>query len=245
MKIGIVGNGKMGKSIAALASAQGIEVLWIKDRSDNWNSLDSLLPKTDVAIEFSSPESALENNIHLISNNIPTVCGTTGWLQDLPVIKYLVESNNASFIYASNFSIGVNILFDLNARLAKLAHLLGEYNTSIEEIHHIHKKDKPSGTALSIAEPWISPHDKYKGWSLTPENPPNHLPIHAIRKEEVFGIHELTIKSINDLLSIRHEALNRHGFAAGALLAAQWIIDKKGAFQMQDLINELLNSNQE
>jgi 4-hydroxy-tetrahydrodipicolinate reductase len=245
MKIGIVGNGKMGNSIATLASAQGLEVLWLKGRSDTWASLDSLIPQTDVAIEFSSPESALENNIYLISNNVPTVCGTTGWLQDLPVIKYLVESNNGSFIYASNFSIGVNILFDLNSRLAKLAHLLGEFDTSIEEIHHIHKKDKPSGTALSIADPWIGLQNKYLGWSLTPELLSNHLLIEAIRQDDVFGIHELTLKSNNDLLSIRHEALNRHGFAAGALLAAQWIIDKKGIFQMKDLINELLNSNQE
>jgi len=232
MKIALIGYGKMGKAIEALALAKGHQVI-AKTGREGFS--DAEVIAADVAIEFSSPQMGSENCQRLISMGIPTVSGTTGWTEDLPLIERLTQENSTSFLYASNFSLGVNLFFALNEQLANLMKDQ-PYQVSIEEIHHTQKLDAPSGTAISLAEPIIHANKTLKSWSLEEDSKENQLPIVAKRIDSTPGTHLVRYDSEIDTLEIKHTAHSRQGFAQGALLAAEWITDKQGVYSMKDLI---------
>lgn len=189
----------------------------------------------DVAIDFSVPEAAFDNITFCFDKGIPVISGTTGWLDRYQEALALCQKQQGAFIYASNFSLGVNIFFALNQYLAKLMSPLEDYKASMEEIHHIHKLDAPSGTAITLAEDIID-HSAYQGWFLE-ESKAKHIPIKAIREGEVPGTHSIDYSSTVDSIAIKHTAHNREGFALGALIAAEWIKGKTGVFSMKDVLN--------
>ena len=221
MQIAIIGYGKMGKLIAVLAEEKGYDIV-LKTNS-NLPFEKCNLKDVDVAIDFSTPETAFNNISHAIKNNIPIISGTTGWLEKLEEIKKLCTKYNGAFLYASNFSIGVNMFFKINTELAKLMQNKN-YKTSISETHHLEKLDKPSGTAKTLSE------DIHKELKITPN-------IISHRIEKKIGTHEIMYESAIDNIKIVHEAKSRDGFALGALKAAEWIRNKKGIFSMQDVLS--------
>jgi 4-hydroxy-tetrahydrodipicolinate reductase len=229
MNIGIIGYGKMGREIEKIALQKGHNIL-LKINSKNHHLLNSKnIADIDVAIEFSTPETAFENIIFCINNKIPIVCGTTGWLNKLEEVKNLCLEHPTSFIYAPNFSIGVNLFFDINNYLSKL--MSGKkYQFSVEETHHITKKDKPSGTAIKIL------NDILKN---SPYIDNAHSQIQSHRIGETTGVHTIKYKSEIDEIELIHKAHNRLGFAEGALLAAEFIKNKTGFFTMKDIITNL------
>jgi len=230
MKIALVGYGKMGKIIDEIAQNRGHEVVARLKETPTKESLNN----ADVVIEFSNPEAAFENIKVCLENNIPVICGTTGWLDKKPEIEKITLENNSAFLYGSNFSLGVNLFFALNEKLAKLMSNVKEYSCQLEEIHHVHKLDAPSGTAISIAEGIIE-NSKYEAWKLD-ETKDKELGIFAIRENEVPGTHSVFYKSEVDEIEIKHTAFNRNGFALGAVIASEWIVDKKGVFSMKDVL---------
>ena len=231
MKIALLGYGKMGKVIEKIALDRGHEIV-LKTSS---NSTYDGLSNADVAIDFSVPESAVCNISECFDTNIPVVCGTTGWLDQYDKMVSLCKEKNGSFIYASNFSLGVNIFFELNEYLAKIMSKIDQYKVSIEEIHHTQKLDAPSGTAISLAKGIIE-NSKYKNWALN--NPEvDEIKIDAKRIENVPGTHSIFYDSNVDQIEIKHTAHNREGFALGAIIAAEWIQNKKGVFTMKDVLN--------
>ncbi|MDP2176441.1 MAG: 4-hydroxy-tetrahydrodipicolinate reductase [Bacteroidota bacterium] len=236
MNIAIIGYGKMGQMIEKKALERGHQIGVKIDK--NSTDLDwELVSKCDVAIEFSLPEKAVENIRKCFEYKVPVIVGTTGWLNDYETIKQECLKNNASFLSASNFSIGVNLFFHLNKILAQAMDSLPEYNVKIEEIHHTQKKDAPSGTAITLAEGILQFLKRKKSWSLANETQGDDvLSINAIRENEVPGTHHVTYTSEIDEIEIKHKAFNRSGFAIGAVIAAEWIVDKKGVFTMNDLI---------
>ena len=189
----------------------------------------------DVAIDFSTPESAFDNIRFCLENGVPIISGTTGWLDNYQEAVSICKKENGAFIYASNFSLGVNIFFELNKQLAKMMANIKEYKVGMEEIHHIHKLDAPSGTAITLAEGIIE-HTDYKGWNLD-TNIDMEIPINAKREGEVPGTHSINYGSPVDAIEIKHTAHNREGFALGALIGAEWIKGKKGVFSMKDVLN--------
>ena len=221
MQIAIVGYGKMGKLITVLAEEKGYDIV-LKTNS-NLPFEKCNLKDVDVAIDFSTPETAFNNISHAIKNNIPIISGTTGWLEKLEEIKKLCTKYNGAFLYASNFSIGVNMFFKINTELAKLMQNKN-YKTSISETHHLEKLDKPSGTAKTLSE------DIHKELKITPN-------IISHRIEKKIGTHEIMYESAIDNIRIVHEAKSRDGFALGALKAAEWIKNKNGIFSMQDVLS--------
>ena len=230
MKIALLGYGKMGKVIERIALERGHEIVLKKDQN---NSFDGLL-LADVAIDFSVPTSAVANISECLNNGIPVISGTTGWLADYPKMVQLCEDKNGSFIYGSNFSLGVNIFFELNEYLAKMMANLKQYNVSMEEIHHTQKLDAPSGTAITLAEGIIK-HTDYANWTLeTPIS--NEIHIEAKRIENIPGTHSIFYDSEVDKIEIKHTAHSREGFALGAVVAAEWLKDKKGVFTMKDVL---------
>jgi len=237
MRIAIVGYGKMGKIIEKLAIARGHSVE-LKINASNTQDLNSEnLKNCDIAIEFTNPESALKNILTSLENNTPTISGSTGWLDHIKEVNETVERLDGSFLYASNFSLGVNVLFQLNERLAQLLGNNKDYKISIDEIHHLQKKDAPSGTAITLANGIMnSTKERYSDWSLE-ANKEDCLPIHSHREAGVHGTHNINYVSEIDKITLSHEAYDRKGFALGALLAAEFIYDKKGIFTMKDVIN--------
>ncbi|MBW7869059.1 MAG: 4-hydroxy-tetrahydrodipicolinate reductase [Brumimicrobium sp.] len=238
MKVILVGYGKMGKEIETILLERGHEVV---AKADIEHPLtEQMVLQADVAIEFTTPSSVLAHLELLSKANIPTVVGTTGWHQHLDKVKDLVQSNNSSLVYASNFSIGVNLFFQLNEQLAKLMSPHPEYQPKITEIHHTQKLDAPSGTAISIAQDLLHNHSAYTDWFCPQsEKKSSNQPaieIEAIREEDVKGTHIVEYTSDIDAISIRHEAFSRKGFALGAVIAAEWIINKKGLFTMKDVL---------
>lgn len=231
MKIALLGYGKMGKTIEKIAVDKGHEIVAkisaLKDLPE--------LKKAAVAIDFSIPEAAVQNISACFEIGIPVVSGTTGWLDDYEKVLNLCQSRNGSFIYASNFSIAVNIFFELNKKLAEMMATHTNYKIAIEEIHHTQKLDAPSGTAISLAKDIID-KTTYKNWKLDTASV-NEIPIKALRIEDVKGTHTVSYTSEIDTLSIKHEAHTREGFAMGALLAAEWLKDKKGIYSMKDVLN--------
>jgi len=237
MRIAIIGYGKMGKTIEALAIDRGHEIVAIVD-FDSSSSIQELNnTDIDVAIEFTNPDVAFENLATLVRKNIPAISGTTGWLEKYEELCALVKEEDSGFLYASNFSVGVNIFFKLNRVLAKLMSPLDNYNPSLEEIHHIHKLDAPSGTAISLANDLISLHKQKVNWKNELNTKADTLSIVSKRIDEVPGTHSITYHSDIDEIKISHEAFSRKGFALGAILAAEWIRDKKGIFSMEDVLN--------
>lgn len=235
MKLGLFGYGKMGKAIEQIAENQGIEIVWRIRREDNPSP--TLLRQADVIIEFTRPEAAFENVMLCLQIGVPVVSGTTGWLERLPEAQQYCLENKGAMLWASNFSVGVNLFFALNRRLAQLMATRPEYNASMVETHHIHKLDAPSGTALTLANELLANVERYDGWSLvTASDTQGKIPITAIREGEVPGTHLVRWQSPVDEISIEHKAHSRAGFAAGAVLAAQWLVDKQGVFGMGDVL---------
>ena len=230
MKIALVGYGKMGRIIDEIAHSRGHEVVARLRETPTQENLNN----PDVVIEFSNPEVAFENIKTCLENKIPVICGTTGWLDQKPEIERIASENNTAFLYGSNFSLGVNLFFALNENLAKMMSKFSEYNCQLEEIHHIHKLDAPSGTAISLAEGIIN-HSNFEAWKLD-ETKEKELGIFAIREDEVPGTHSVFYRSEVDEIEIKHTAYNRNGFALGAVIAAEWIADKKGIFAMKDVL---------
>lgn len=232
MKIALLGYGKMGKTIEQIALERGHEIVLKVD--DSQSTYD--IKQADVAIEFSMPDSAFTNITNCIKNQVPVVAGTTGWLRDYDKAVALCKAEKSAFLYASNFSVGVNVFFALNKTLAKLMNGLDAYNVLIEEIHHTQKLDAPSGTAITLAEGIIENSVK-KSWKLGECGGNDQIPIEAKRIDSVPGTHTITYQSEVDTLEIKHTAHNRNGFALGAVIAAEWIKDKKGVFSMQDVLD--------
>lgn len=220
----------MGKIIDEISQSRGHEVVARLRETPTKDSLNG----ADVAIEFSNPEAAFENIKVCLENHIPVICGTTGWLDKKPEIEKITLEQDTAFLYGSNFSLGVNLFFALNENLAKLMSKTTEYSVQLEEIHHIHKLDAPSGTAISIAEGIIE-NSKYEAWKLD-ETKDKELGIFAIREDEVPGTHSVFYRSEVDEIEIKHTAFNRNGFALGAVIAAEWIVGKQGVFSMKDVL---------
>ncbi|MDR2009263.1 MAG: 4-hydroxy-tetrahydrodipicolinate reductase [Bacteroidales bacterium] len=237
MNIALIGYGKMGKAIEKIALERGHNISAIIDMNSSLKSIDDLHEKVDVAIEFTTPSSAGKNIYECLKKSIPVVSGTTGWNINIPEIKNLCKEYKTSMFYASNFSIGMNIFMEINKNLAVMMNKFDAYKVSIEETHHIHKLDKPSGTAITLAEDIIKKYSKYNNWQLSPVNDAGHLGISSFREGETIGDHKITWKSDIDKITIEHSAKNRDGFALGAILSAEYIRDKEGYFTMRDLLN--------
>ena len=231
MKIGLFGYGKMGKMIEGLARGRGHEIRARIDAPGDPAPFGEL----DVAIDFSSPGAAFDNITRCLEAGVPVVSGTTGWLDRYDAICRKCEATGGAFIYASNFSLGVNLFFSLNEYLAGLMSGQDAYSASIDETHHTEKVDAPSGTAITLAE-GILERTAYTGWSSGPGNA-GELPVHSHREGTVPGTHRVCYESAVDRLEITHSAHNREGFALGALVAAEWLIGKKGVFTMKDVLN--------
>ena len=221
----------MGKIIDEIATQRNHEIVARLNESPTSGNLNN----ADVVIEFSNPEVAFNNIKTCLENNIPVICGTTGWLDQKPEIEKIAAENNTAFLYGSNFSLGVNLFFALNEKLADLMKNFPEYNVQLEEIHHTHKKDAPSGTAISLAEGIIKNNQRFEGWKLD-ETKDKELGIFAIREDEVPGTHSVFYKSSVDEIEIKHTAYSRNGFALGAVIAAEWIKGKTGNFSMKDVL---------
>jgi 4-hydroxy-tetrahydrodipicolinate reductase len=231
MRIALVGYGRMGKIIDEIATKRGHEIVARLKETPTAENLNN----PDVVIEFSLPEVAFNNIKSCLENKIPVICGTTGWLERKSEIENIAVQNETAFLYGSNFSLGVNLFFALNEKLAGLMKNVDQYTCQLEEIHHIHKLDAPSGTAISLAEGIIGNSDKYDAWKLE-ETQEKQLGIFAVREDEVPGTHSVYYRSEVDEIEIKHTAFNRNGFALGAVVAAEWIKDKKGNFTMKDVL---------
>jgi 4-hydroxy-tetrahydrodipicolinate reductase len=232
MKIALLGYGKMGREIEKISLERGHSISIIIDRED---LVDKLI-NTDVAINFSTPDSAV-NNIKLsLDSSIPIVSGTTGWLENYDDIVEHSKKTNTSFMYSSNYSLGVNLFFELNKKLATLVGNYKDYNINIEEIHHKQKLDKPSGTAITLADEIIV-NSKYSEWSFDKNNK-DIIKMISKREDNIPGTHSVQYNSLIDSLEIKHTAHNRKGFALGAVIAAEWILNKKGVFNMSDVIKD-------
>ena len=232
MKIALFGYGKMGKEIEQIALQRGHEIVLKIKGTEEYD-----ISQADIAIDFSVPNAALSNIVSCFRNNVPVISGTTGWLDDFDKAIDVCKENNGSFIYASNFSIGVNIFFELNKQLAKMMNSQKEYSINVEEIHHTKKLDTPSGTAITLAEGIINNTSK-RDWQLK-ETQINDgtIPIEAKRILDVPGTHIISYESQIDSIEIKHTAHNRKGFALGAVIAAEWLNNKIGIYTMKDVLN--------
>lgn len=224
----------MGHEVEKTALAQGHSIVVTIDNDSEWNERLELLKTADVAIEFSQPDQAVRNIHRCFDLHLPIVVGTTAWYDHLDEIKDRCQAEQQSLFYAPNFSIGMNMVFRMNKQLAQFAEKYG-YSMSLAETHHIHKLDKPSGTAAKLANDILTDSSRYEYWSINGPFPSNCLPIEVTRKGEVFGIHSITAQSSADRITVTHEAFSREGLAKGALAAAQFLVGKKGVFTMEDL----------
>lgn len=234
MKLAIIGYGKMGRMIEEIAKERGHEISVVID-AENLADLDSKqFRKSDVAIEFTRPEGAVNNLLRCFSAGVPVVCGTTGWLDSLQAVKSVCESGKGALLYSSNFSIGVNIFEAVSRYLVGIMNDYPQYTPSMEEVHHVHKLDHPSGTAITIAEELIAASNRISEWKETSEEPdnPTTLYISHRREGEVPGIHTVTWDSPQDTITISHSAKSRRGFALGAVLAAEWLAEKCKRFSV-------------
>lgn len=232
MKIALLGYGKMGKVIEQVAMQRGHDIVLKVD--ENTEVYDISI--AEIAIDFSVPSAAVTNISDCLNKGIPVISGTTGWLGDYDKIIDLCKNKNGAFIYASNFSLGVNIFFELNKNLAKMMKNLSQYKVSLEETHHTQKLDAPSGTAITLAQ-GIVEHTNYKTWKLGATKKSNEISIDSKRIENVPGTHNVNYNSDVDTINIMHTAHNRNGFALGAVVAAEWLIGKKGIYTMNDVLN--------
>ncbi len=237
MNIALLGYGKMGKEIEQIASERGHRTVLKIDVSNLSDLTAENLRKSDVAIDFTTPDSAVSNMLFCFDAGVPVVCGTTGWNRDVEKVRNACLSKGQSLFYASNFSIGVNILFAVNEYLAGIMNKYGQYSVSIEEVHHTQKLDAPSGTAISIAEQIISKLDRKNSWSLEEKkDDPGSIHITAVREGDIKGTHTVQYDSEVDMISLRHHSKSRKGLALGAVMAAEFIKDRKGVYTMRDLL---------
>ena len=231
MKFALLGFGRVGKAIEEIALERGHEIICKIDK----NISEGNLYQADVAINFSIPDAAVDNISRALNKSVPVICGTTGWLDAYQQVTQIALEKNTAFLYASNFSVGVNLFFKLNKVLAQMMQPHKEYKVSMEETHHIHKLDAPSGTAITLAEGIIENSDLID-WKLD-EDAKDSLSIQSYREGEIPGTHSIKYKSPIDDITIEHKAHNRKGFALGAVIAAEWIVGKKGIFKMDDVLN--------
>lgn len=237
MKIALIGYGKMGQEIEKIALDRGHTIVSIIDHNNLHEFESAAFKSAEVAIEFTTPNTAVNNFKKCFAANIPVVAGTTGWLDYLPEVKDICEKEGKTFFYASNYSLGVNIFFAVNKYLSKIMNNFTDYSVKMEEVHHIHKLDAPSGTAITLAEGIIENIEGKSSWSIQKDVLPSELAINCIREGEVPGIHKIVYESDADIISIKHDAKNRKGFALGAVLAAEYVKDKKGFLGMNDMLN--------
>ncbi|MFD0989810.1 4-hydroxy-tetrahydrodipicolinate reductase [Mariniflexile jejuense] len=232
MNIALLGYGKMGKTIEQIAIKRGHTIVLTVDKDDEGYDIT----KADVAIDFSIPTVAFNNISNCLNNGVPVISGTTGWLENYDNAVALCNQKKGAFIYASNYSLGVNIFFELNKTLAKMMSTLKQYNVSMEEIHHTQKLDAPSGTAISLANDIIANNSNFEAWKLD-EAAEKTIPIVAKRIADVPGTHTVNYESEVDTITIEHIAHTRQGFALGAVIAAEWLVGKTGVFTMNDVLN--------
>ncbi len=237
MKIGLFGYGKMGRAIETIALERRHEIAWRITRENRAAVAPEWLRQADVAIEFSRPEAAFGNVMACLEAGVPVVSGTTGWLEQLADAEAWCDRHPGALLWASNFSVGVNLFFALNRYLAQLMDSRPEYRPDLTEIHHIHKLDAPSGTALTLAQDILALSQRLHNWRLSPTPPgPADLPISSIREGEVPGTHQIRWAGAVDEITIEHRAHSRTGFAAGAVLAAEWLSGKTGVYRMEDVL---------
>jgi len=236
MKIALLGYGKVGKEIEKIALERNHELALVIDVDNQHEFTVENLKKADLAIDFSTPGSAYKNILKCFEAGIPVVCGTTGWLEKFEEVRILCEQQHHTFFYASNFSLGMNVFFALNKQLARIMDNLPAYDVEMKEIHHIQKVDAPSGTAITIANDLISVLHRKQKWELNETSDGTVVKISAVREGEVPGTHFVAWDSTVDRIEISHIAKSRKGFALGAILAAEFIKDKKGMFSMADLV---------
>ncbi len=237
MKIALIGYGKIGKTIENLGLKQGHSFPLVIDLINSHDLNPFNVEGIDVAIEFSTPDSAPGNILKCLELGLPVVSGTTGWNNRFKEIEHICMKKEGALFYASNFSIGVNILFAVNRRLARIMDKFPQYRVSMEEVHHISKLDAPSGTAITLAEQIIEEMGCCKSWSLVAHEDPSEIHIHAIREGEIKGKHTIRYESPVDSIWVTHDAKSREAFASGALLAASYIMERKGVFGMNDLLD--------
>jgi 4-hydroxy-tetrahydrodipicolinate reductase len=236
MRILLIGYGKMGQTIERLAVAKGHEIVGALTIHDADKLADYTADQVDVAIEFTSPAAAVGNILTCFEKKIPVVVGTTGWLEQLPLVKEKCQEQQGTLFYASNFSVGVNLFFHFNEYVAQKMQQYAEYDVQVKEIHHVHKLDKPSGTALSIADGILKHFPQKQGWVNEISSEPELLGVVSEREGEVVGTHIVQYTSENDTFELHHIAHSREGFASGALLAAEWLPGRQGIYGMTDLL---------
>lgn len=236
MRLALIGYGKMGKTIHEIAQKYGDDVPYIIDKDNHSDIIKMNGDNVDVAIEFSNPHSAFDNIKYCVENGIPVVSGTTGWLDQYDEIVNITKANKGAFMYASNYSIGVNIFFELNKFLAEKMRNYLQYKCAVEEIHHTEKLDAPSGTAITIAEGIIANSDQFKGWINEKSDQNHELSIISKREPHVPGTHIVNYHSQIDEIEIKHTAFSRTGFAQGAYDAAKWLKDRSGVYSIQDML---------
>ena len=241
MKIALLGYGKMGQEIHKLAEKRGHEIVLVIDNDDDWEGKVDSLKQADVAIEFTTPDSAVDNIMHCFEQGVPVVVGTTGWIEDIEKIRNTCIEQGKTMFFSPNFSIGVNLFFDLNRYLASLMSKWENYEISIEETHHIHKLDAQSGTAIVLANDIIRNNENKEKWVKELQENPDEVGIKSFRMEDVPGTHTVRYESEMDSIQITHTAKTRRGFALGAVMAAEWLQGKKGFFEMKDLLNSEKN----
>jgi 4-hydroxy-tetrahydrodipicolinate reductase len=241
MKIGLAGYGKMGRAIEEIAIERGHEILFKSNSVFPLNDRD--IDSVDVVIEFTKPDLAVKHIEMVLNSKKPIVVGTTGWNEEINKVESLVSKNQGSLLYASNFSIGVNLFFELNEKLAKLMSNRSQYKASIDEVHHTQKIDSPSGTAITLANQILENNESYFSWvceeGTAPHTTEGQLGLVAHRIPDVPGTHTVSYSSEIDTISITHQAHNRKGFALGAVLAAEWIFDKRGVYTIKDMLQDI------
>ena len=237
MNIAIIGYGKMGHEIEKICRERGHNIVCTIDAGEESKFDSQEFKNADVAIEFSSPQSALSNYKRAFAANVPVVSGTTGWLDNIDEVRQACQEEGQTFFYASNFSLGVNILFAVNKYLANIMNDFPEYNVHVDETHHIHKLDAPSGTDITIAEGILESVERKKQWKLDEQKSDDELQINAFREGEVPGIHTIKYESEVDTIELTHDAKSRKGFALGAVVAAEFTANKKGFLGMEDLLH--------
>jgi 4-hydroxy-tetrahydrodipicolinate reductase len=236
MKVALIGYGKMGHEIEKILLDRGHQIILIIDKDNQPDIKSEKFKAADVAIEFTTPHSAIENIKASTLAGVPLVCGSTGWLDRLPEMEEFVTQNNGGLFYASNFSLGVNIFFHVNEYLAKIMAKLKDYSVEMEEWHHNQKLDAPSGTAITLAEHILKEYPQKTGWINESTTDDSKLGIISIRKGDIPGIHTVTYNSPVDTITLTHDAKSRQGFALGAVLAAEYLVGKKGIHTMNDLL---------
>ena len=241
MNFALLGYGKMGQMVEKLAEEKGHKIVLTIDQPEEWESKGAFLTEADIAIDFSTPDSVIANIYHCFDAGVPIVEGTTGWHEQIDQVRADCLTRKQSLFWAPNFSIGVNIFFDLNRHLATLMSTWSEYEISLEETHHKQKLDAPSGTAIVLANDIIHYHGRKKKWVKEETKSFDDLGIRSYREEDITGTHKVIYESTEDLIEIVHTAKNRRGFALGAIVAAEWLFNRKGFFEMKDLLKSVKN----